>query len=49
MSSITKIKVADTTYDIKDNVSGYITKDVDDLTNYYEWLKKSKRGCHRIK
>lgn len=36
MSSITKIKVADTTYDIKDNVSGYITKDVDDLTNYYD-------------
>ena len=36
MSSITKIKVADTTYDIKDNVSGYITKDVDNLTNYYD-------------
>ena len=36
MSSITKIKVADTTYDIKDNISGYITKDVDNLTNYYD-------------
>lgn len=34
MSKINKIKVENTTYDIQDNTSGFITKDVNDLTNY---------------
>lgn len=34
MSKINKIRVENVTYDVQDNTSGYITKDVNNLTNY---------------
>ena len=34
MSKINKIKVENTIYDVEDTTSGYITKDVNNLTNY---------------
>jgi len=34
MSKINKINVEDTIYDVEDKTSGYVTKDVNNLTNY---------------